>query len=186
VRPQSSPQIDPQATRPRTGFARAARSATTRVVAGTVVLAALVAALIAILSAEGDPHVVREGPAGSVERFLSVAGSGNGDAACGYLSIAETRRVEIAAGPHVACSDAFMTAQLDLGGRNYLDDLARVRFSATGGGDRARVDVTAGKASMQFTLAPASATTIEQQRYQPPSTNWRITSGATALVRPVP
>jgi hypothetical protein len=39
---------------------------------------------------------------------------------------------------------------------------------------------------MQFTVAPASVTTIEQQPYQPPSTNWRVTSGATALVRRVP
>lgn len=155
-------------------------------VVAPIVLAAAIVGLVILLGVHGDRHRVDESPSGSVMRFLAAAGSGNGDTACGYLSIAETRAVETAAGPHVPCSEAFFGADLALAGRNDLTDLARVHFSASQSGERVRVVATDGHESVDFTVAPATPSEIVQQSYQPPSSNWRITSGATALVRPVP
>jgi hypothetical protein len=157
-----------------------------RAIPAALVLAAAVAVLVALTARDGDAHVVNQGPAGSVNRFLAAAASGNGDRACGYLSIAETHRVERAAGRHVPCSDAFIDARLVLGRRDYLNDLRRVHVSASRDGDLARVVASHGNASVQFTLAPATVAAIGVQQYQPPQSNWRITSGATALVRPTP
>ena len=154
--------------------------------AGGIALAAVITTLVVLLGRDGDRHVVREDPAGSVERFLIAAGNGDGDTACGYLSIPDTRRVEHAAGRHVPCSEAFFDARLVVAGRNYLNNLGSLHYTTPREGDRAVVRVSGGKGSVRFTVAPVSVTAIEQQRYEPPSSNWRITSGATALVRPVP
>jgi hypothetical protein len=155
-------------------------------IAGAIALAAVLIGLLVLLNDDGDSDVAREDPAGSVESFLIAAAGGDGDAACGYLSIPETRHVERAAGPQVPCSDAFLGSQLDLAGRDYLNDLRRVHFSTRRQGDHAVVDVTKGRDSVRFTLEPVSVAAIEQQPYRAPSSNWRITSGATTVVRPVP
>jgi hypothetical protein len=149
-------------------------------------LAALVAVVIVLAAGKSAESHPSEDAAGAVQRFLVAAGSGDGDTACGYLSLAEQHRVEVAAGSHVPCSQAFLNARFDIGGTNYLDDLGPVDFSQAVQGDRATVDATAGTATTHFALVPASQTSIEEQSYQPPSTNWRIDRGAEALVRPVP
>jgi hypothetical protein len=151
-------------------------------VIGAIVLAAGIAVVIVLVAGSGDGHPDRENASGTVQRFLTAAASGDGDTACGYLSLGEQRRVEQAAGPHVDCDQAFDGARLDLAGTDYLNDMRRLHFAAFQNGARAIVDATHGQATARFALVPASQALDQQQRYQPPATNWRIDSGATAIV----
>jgi hypothetical protein len=148
-----------------------------------IVLVAGVAVVIVLLAGSGDGPPDKENAGGTVQRFLTAAASGDGDTACGYLSLGEQRRVEQAAGPHVDCDQAFDGARLDLAGTDYLNDMGALDFQASQTGDRAIVDATNGRAGARFSLVPASEAVDQQQRYQPPATNWRIDRGATAVVR---
>jgi hypothetical protein len=150
------------------------------------VVAGIAAGIVVLTGDSGGDRVARDNPTGVVQQFLIAVSSGNGDSACGYLATGEQRHVEDAAGKHVDCDQAFMDAQLEFTGKDYLDDLRAVHFEQSRKGDRATVVATNGRSAVAFALVPASTTEINEQRYQPPATNWRIARGALAVVRPVP
>jgi hypothetical protein len=114
----------------------------------------------------------------TVREFLVAAYvDGDGEAACGYLSLDEQRKVAVTE-PSGRCSDALngpaAPSQLAALTTSRVRDLpARVQLSSGG----ATVRLGGGV----FLLRPATA--AEQSQFHAPAGYWRIASGVTALLR---
>jgi len=115
----------------------------------------------------------------TVRDFLVAAYvDGDGEAACGYLSLHEQRQVT-ASGRFTRCRDALNDAA-------GPPELATVSTSRQVRDLPARVMLAGGDATVRlgshvFVVRPATAE--EQSQFNAPLSNWRIASGATALLR---
>lgn len=105
----------------------------------------------------------------------------NGYQACVYLTSRQQRATARRAGAY-QCRQAFDRARLELGAKSIqtVHEVEGLAASSSVHGDRARVRLTSGGASLEFTLVKADS--AEREEFQAPATDWRIAGGQLALI----
>jgi hypothetical protein len=150
----------------------------TRLLFPAALVAAIVIAVVAIDAKEPPTN-----PAATVKELIAtgVVGVDDGYEPCSYLTLDEQRAVSLAGGDQ-GCRVALAHAQLQLGPNRVvtIDQLQRLTIKTERvSGDRAWVRVSGAGGSAQFELHLANP--AERSEYDPPTTDWRIAEGATAL-----
>lgn len=133
---------------------------------------------------EGPDGGPGDNPVSTVRDFITDGVvDHNGYEACVYL----TRRGQRAAarrGGAEECRQAFETARLELGGKaiQTVHEVEGLDASSSVNGDRARVRLMRGGASMEFRLVKADR--AEQEQFEAPDSDWRIARGQLPLIPP--
>jgi hypothetical protein len=107
----------------------------------------------------------------------------NGYEACVYLTTRQQRAAARRVGAE-ECRQAFDLARLELGGSSIqtVHEVEGLAASSSVHGDRARVRLTSGGASVEFRLVKADF--AEREQFEAPDTDWRIAAGELALIPP--
>jgi hypothetical protein len=158
---------------------RAVRTALTALAATAIV------AVAAFLGARAVARDVDTGtPAHTVRDFLVTAlAERNGVHACAFLTPRAEAEIAAAEPRDTPCEAAMEFARLSLGSRTVRleSTIKGLSYRAEQRGARAWVTVSSGGAQRTFALR--RATRRELVEFQAPPTDWRIDSGAAALVK---
>ena len=149
----------------------------------TALLAAVLVGVVPLSAcARNTPAGAGDNPVDATRDFiLDGVVDHNGYEACGYLTI----RPQHAAARRVGaeeCRQAFDLARLGLGGKSIqtVHEVEGLAASASVRGDRARVRLARGGASVEFRLVKADF--AEREQFRSPNTEWRIAGGELALI----
>jgi hypothetical protein len=165
-------------------------AASTRARRGAAVLAIACAVAVVVAAAvDRDEASTRTaaapdaaGAARTVRDFLDTAiVEDNAYAACQYLTPPEQQRVGELAGQGQTCRDALIGSQPTLAGVTSDGSVQGLRLRTAVHG-RAAVVTVSGAGARRLTFALQRATLAEQGTFQAPKADWRIASGATALL----
>jgi hypothetical protein len=157
--------------------------------AGGLAAAAVVMLAVAVLLVSSDKtpsSTAYGGASGAVEtvrEYVSATAADQaGEKACSYLTAGEQQRVARLVGPHAVCREAFSNTDPAAGGAAAIRAIQTEPATATISNGQARVVLGSGSGASAFVLHRATAG--DASDFYAPTTDWRIASGALAVLTP--